>query len=134
MSLLEGTPRVLEDYLQSAGVSANPRELRAWPVLGGAPLTWLCFVLPSKRCTWAQGWAWPGCGCTSVKPTAVPVQSAAWPGTRTAPGTVPPAPATGLAPASAGSAGRTSGTATPPCSAWAIARKVSEQACSPPLP
>ena len=82
-------------------------------------------VPSSKCCTWAQGWAWPGCSCTSVRRTAVPARSAAWPGTPTAPGTVPPAPATGLAPASAGSAARTSGMATLPCSAWARARRVS---------
>lgn len=60
-----------------------------------------------------------------MKLTAVPVQSAAWPGTHTAPGMVLPAPATGLAPASDGSAGRTSGMATLPYSAWARVRKVS---------
>ena len=81
--------------------------------------------LSSKCCTWARGWAWPGCSCTSVRLMAVPVQSAAWPGTRTVPGMVLPVPTTGPAPASVGSAGRTSVMATLPCSARARARKVS---------
>ncbi|XP_054537914.1 semaphorin-3G isoform X2 [Pan troglodytes] len=81
--------------------------------------------LSKGKCyTWALGWVWPSCGCTNVRLTALPVQSAAWPGTHTVPGMVPPVPTTAPALASAGSAGRTSGTATLPCSAWARARKV----------
>lgn len=81
---------------------------------------WLCLCsFPSKHCTWALRWAWPGCNCTSVRLTAVPVQSAAWPGTHTVLGMVLPVPATAPAWASAGSVGRTSDMATLLCSVWA---------------
>lgn len=55
-----------------------------------------CRIVPSssKSFMWAPAWGWPRCGCTSARATALPVLSAAWPGTRTVPGMALPAPAT----------------------------------------
>lgn len=55
-----------------------------------------CHIVPSssKSFMWVPAWGWPRCGCTSARAMALPVPSAAWPGTRTVPGMAPPAPAT----------------------------------------
>jgi len=78
-----------------AGRSLCPTMALPGPVPwhGSAQLRSLCCP-PSNSSMPARPQRWPSCPCTAAAPTAKPVPSAAWPGTRTAPGTAAPAPAT----------------------------------------